>query len=138
MQFLRVGTSRNFPWRVFTRLSTAVCKCSSNASLFFTEKSVKRLKQIGAKGVYMRVVVDSGGCSGFRYKFEIADKVQENDQIIVQNGVTVFIDNVSLDLIKGSTIDYEDELIRSGFYIVNNPQVDKSCSCGVSFSLKLD
>ncbi|VDQ12410.1 unnamed protein product [Trichobilharzia regenti] len=124
MQFLRVGTSRNFPWRVFTRLSTA------------------RLKQIGAKGVYMRVVVDSGGCSGFRYKFEIADKVQENDQyfkrIIVQNGVTVFIDNVSLDLIKGSTIDYEDELIRSGFYIVNNPQVDKSCSCGVSFSLKLD
>lgn len=59
-------------------------------------------------------------------------------RVVKQDGVTVVVDDVSLEFIKGSTIDYEDELIRSGFCVVNNPQVDKSCSCGVSFSTKLD
>ncbi|CAH8475849.1 unnamed protein product [Schistosoma bovis] len=125
-------------WKLFCQLLLPVRKCSTKHLLFLTESSIQRLKQIEAKGSLMRILVDSGGCSGFQYKFQLVDKIQETDKVVKQDGVTVVVDDVSLEFIKGSTIDYEDELIRSGFCVVNNPQVDKSCSCGVSFSTKLD
>ncbi|CAH8480755.1 unnamed protein product [Heterobilharzia americana] len=129
---------RNVSWKISSQLCFPIRKCSTKPLLFLTEKSVQKLKEMEAKGASMRIVVDSGGCSGFQYKFELVDRIQETDKIIKQDGASVTIDDVSLDLIKGSTVDYEDELIRSGFCIIHNPQVDKSCSCGVSFSLKLD
>ncbi|CAI2723399.1 unnamed protein product [Schistosoma spindalis] len=124
--------------KLFCQLPLPVRKCSTKRLLFLTENSIQRLKQIEAKGSIMRILVDSGGCSGFQYKFQLVDKIQETDKVVKQDGVVVVVDDVSLEFIKGSTIDYEDELIRSGFCVVNNPQVDKSCSCGVSFSTKLD
>ncbi|KAK4472428.1 hypothetical protein MN116_003682 [Schistosoma mekongi] len=122
-------------WKLY-RLSVSVRKYPANNLLFLTKNCVRKLREIEAKGALMRVLVDSGGCSGFQYKFQLVDKIQETDEVIKQEGASVVIDSVSLDLIKGATIDYEDELIRSGFCIINNPQVDKSCSCGVSFSPK--
>lgn len=59
-------------------------------------------------------------------------------RIIEQAGVRVVVDDVSLELIRGATIEYEEELIRSGFRVMHNPQADKGCSCGVSFALKMD
>ncbi|TNN19869.1 Iron-sulfur cluster assembly 2 [Schistosoma japonicum] len=137
MQSSIFRNSQTLSWE-FYRLSVPVRKCSAKNLLFLTKNCVQKLREIESKGALMRVLVDSGGCSGFQYKFQLVDKIQETDEIIKQEGASVVIDSVSRDLIKGSTIDYEDELIRSGFCIINNPQVDKSCSCGVSFSPKPD
>jgi len=62
----------------------------------------------------------------------------EDDRIIQRDGAKVIIDEPSLDYLKGTTLDYHKELIRAAFRIVNNPQADTGCSCGASFSVKLD
>ncbi|OON20282.1 iron-sulfur cluster assembly accessory protein, partial [Opisthorchis viverrini] len=109
-----------------------------------------RLKAIErSSNSILRILVDNGGCSGFQYKFELTEEPTPSDRyvspqsdhchrVIEQDGVRVIVDDVSLGLIEGSTLDYEDELIRSGFRITKNPQAEKGCSCGVSFALKMD
>lgn len=59
-------------------------------------------------------------------------------RVIENSGVRVVVDSQSMQFIEGSKLDYEEELIRSGFRIQNNPQSEKGCSCGSSFALKLD
>ncbi|MBN3292213.1 ISCA2 protein, partial [Polypterus senegalus] len=58
-------------------------------------------------------------------------------KVFEQDGVMVVVDKESLNFINGATLDYSEELIRSSFQIVNNPQADHGCSCGTSFSVKL-
>ena len=81
-----------------------------------------------------RIRVDGGGCAGFQYNFEFTNKKENDDLIIKENNINIIVDNTSLNLIKGSTIDYVDELIGASFKI-NNPQASSSCGCGTSFSL---
>ena len=94
------------------------------------------LKQINAmlskkdKGSFFRIAIKGGGCSGFQYDFSFDQAENEDD--LKQNNI--LIDKNSADLLKGSEIDYVDELIGSSFKI-NNPQSKSSCGCGVSFSL---
>jgi iron-sulfur cluster insertion protein len=82
----------------------------------------------------LRVAVVGGGCSGFSYTFDFADKAQEDDLVIKRDGATVLVDSVSLDFLVGSQIDYSDELIGAAFKI-NNPNAKSGCGCGTSFSL---
>ncbi len=104
----------------------------------------------------MRLYVDAGGCSGFQYKFlllsEDNDDTMDNlngddeeedgtidpeeDIIFVKDGMRVVIDETSLDLLTGSTIDYVQEMIRSSFAVVGNPQSESACGCGSSFAVK--
>jgi iron-sulfur cluster assembly accessory protein len=103
--------------------------------------------------MYLRVYVDAGGCSGFQYKFEIenADDTDadgdtsidpEEDVVILCQDpetkvkVTVVVDEGSLELLKGSTISYVKEMIRSCFAVVSNPQSESACGCGSSFAVK--
>lgn len=93
--------------------------------------------------------MDSGGCSGFEYKFSLEPAVaavegegsgsgEEADVVVEAGGASVVVDALSLDFVKGATLDFQEELIRSAFKIVSNPIAEKGCSCGSSFAVKLD
>ena len=99
----------------------------------FTDKAIKQINNLQSKkdkGSFFRIAIKGGGCSGFQYDFSYDLKPSEDD--LVQNNI--LIDKQSADLLKGSKIDYVDELIGESFKITN-PQTKSSCGCGVSFSL---
>ena len=99
----------------------------------FTDKAIKQIDHLLSskdKGSFFRIAIKGGGCSGFQYDFSFDNK-QENDDIRHEN---IIIDKKSADLLKGSEVDYVEELIGENFKI-SNPQSKSSCGCGVSFSL---
>ena len=83
---------------------------------------------------YFRITVLGGGCAGFQYKFDFDNKKNDDDILIKTNKISVLIDETSIGLIRGSKIDYVNELIGSSFK-VTNPKASSSCGCGTSFSL---
>ncbi|WP_439272423.1 iron-sulfur cluster insertion protein ErpA [Pseudochrobactrum sp. HB0163] len=89
-------------------------------------------KQTGKSA--LRISVEGGGCSGFSYKFDLVDEVNDDDMIIEKDGAKVLIDSISVPYIDGSVIDFVDDLMGQSFQI-NNPNVTSSCGCGVSFAL---
>ena len=100
--------------------------------LDFTENAKNQIEKItkSDQKKYFRIAVKGGGCSGFKYNFSFDDKIEKNDIII---GKSV-IDQFSLDIIKGSTIDFKKEMIGESFTI-DNPKATASCGCGLSFSI---
>ena len=83
---------------------------------------------------YFRITVLGGGCAGFQYKFDFDNQKNEDDIILETDKISIIIDMTSLELIKGSKIDYVNELIGSSFKIIN-PQASSSCGCGTSFAM---
>ena len=99
----------------------------------FTDNAIKQINLLLSnkdKGDFFRIAIKGGGCSGFQYDFSFDNK-QEDDDLRHEN---IIIDKKSADLLKGSEVDYVEELIGENFKI-NNPQSKSSCGCGVSFSL---
>ena len=82
----------------------------------------------------LRISVNGGGCSGFQYGFDIDRARQDDDLLVEQAGASVLIDETSLQFLKGSVVDFVDDLIGQSFRI-DNPQATASCGCGTSFSL---
>ncbi len=82
----------------------------------------------------LRVAVDGGGCSGFQYRFDLVEAPEDDDLRIERDGAAALVDSVSLALLKGSEIDFVDELAGAEFRI-RNPNARSSCGCGVSFSI---
>lgn len=82
----------------------------------------------------LRVSVEGGGCSGFSYKFDLADAPEADDLVLEKNGARVLIDPVSLVYMAGSEIDFVDNLLGQSFQI-NNPNAVASCGCGTSFAV---
>uniref|UniRef100_H3DJ43 Iron-sulfur cluster assembly 2 homolog, mitochondrial n=1 Tax=Tetraodon nigroviridis TaxID=99883 RepID=H3DJ43_TETNG len=109
----------------------------SEDKIHLTESCVKRLEEILERGEYLRIHVEGGGCSGFQYKFSVVDDKTNEDRVFEKRGVSVIVDPDSLEFVKGATVDYTNELIRSSFQVLRNPQADHGCSCGSSFSIKL-
>ena len=102
-----------------------------------SERAAKRINEIMAGEAVarvMRVSVEGGGCSGFQYKFDLIEKPEAEDIVLERDGATVAIDQVSLDFIAGSEIDYVADLMGAAFKI-RNPQATQSCGCGSSFSM---
>lgn len=107
------------------------------ADLTLSDRAVTRIAQILAKepaGSMLRVAVNGGGCSGFQYGFDIVAEQNPDDIIVERDGVRVLVDPVSFDFLKGSEIDFANELIGSAFRI-RNPNATASCGCGTSFSV---
>ena len=105
--------------------------------LTLSPAAAKRIQAIGAqegRAVMLRVAVEGGGCSGFQYQFELVDQIQPDDLKIERDGAAALVDVISLALLKGSEIDYIDELAGAEFKI-RNPNAKSSCGCGVSFSI---
>ena len=103
-----------------------------------TEKAAARIRQILAKeGVEgaLRLAVQGGGCSGFTYQFKIETRQRPTDHVYTSDGATVVIDPKSLVYLDGLTLDYKESLIQSGF-VIYNPNAQKTCSCGTSFSVQ--
>ena len=87
-----------------------------------------------AKPAILRLSVEGGGCSGFQYKFGLADAAEADDIIAETDGVRLLIDPVSLDLVAGCVVDYVESLGGSAFR-VENPQATAGCGCGSSFAV---
>jgi iron-sulfur cluster assembly accessory protein len=101
-----------------------------------TDAAAAKLRELTAEEtnpqIGLRVYVYSGGCSGFRYGMMLEDAPTPEDKILQANGVTVYVDGSSVDLLQGSSIDYVDTLMGAGF-TVNNPNAVAACGCGSSF-----
>ena len=102
-----------------------------------TANAAKRILSVMASeapGAMLRVSVAGGGCSGFQYIFDVDREKAADDLVIERDGATVLIDETSVDLLAGSTIDFVDDLIGQSFR-VTNPNATSSCGCGTSFAL---
>lgn len=141
MQYIkRIGYKLNL--RQFS--SSAV---DLNNTLIVTKSCASRIKHLKALqspennnsdyNLRLRISVEGGGCSGFQYVFTMdSDALQEDDLVFKRDGEEVLVDDTSFELIRGATVDYEQEMIRSAFAIVNNPNSESACGCGSSFALK--
>lgn len=99
-----------------------------------TQAASDKLQSLMKSEQYFRVSVSGGGCSGFSYKFEIVDHVNNDDEIFEKNSVKTIIDDVSMEFLENSTLDYILEIGYAGFRI-QNPNATANCGCGNSFSV---
>ena len=102
-----------------------------------TEAAAARVSAIAqkqGKPAILRLAVDGGGCSGFQYRFELAEATDGDDASSETGGVKLVVDPVSLDLVAGSTVDYVESLGGAAFR-VENPLAAAGCDCGSSFGI---
>jgi iron-sulfur cluster assembly accessory protein len=102
-----------------------------------TERAARRINEIMAaepSGSMLRISVNGGGCSGFQYAFDVERRQEEDDFLVERDGAAVLVDQVSLQYMEGSVIDFVDDLIGQSFKI-ENPHATASCGCGTSFSI---
>lgn len=106
--------------------------------LKLTDSCAKRIaalqKMEGKPGLMLRVTVLGGGCSGFQYKFGLDDAVNDDDLTFELNGTSVVTDEVSLELLGGSVVDFKEDLGGS-FFSIDNPNATANCGCGASFNI---
>jgi iron-sulfur cluster assembly accessory protein len=109
----------------------------SEPDIILTASAAKRVASIAArqsKPAILRLAVDGGGCAGFTYKFDLADAAEDEDSVSQTDGVTLVVDPASLELVKGSAVDFVEDLGGAAFR-VTNPNAQSGCGCGSSFSV---
>jgi iron-sulfur cluster insertion protein len=109
----------------------------SEPDIILTENAAKRVALIAerqSKPPVLRLAVDGGGCAGFTYKFELADGADAEDTVAETDGVKLVVDPMSLDLVRGSAVDFVEDLGGAAFK-VTNPNAQSGCGCGSSFSV---
>ena len=106
-------------------------------ALTLTEAAARRIGSIaGRQGrpAVLRLSVDGGGCSGFQYRFDLAEEPQSEDAVSETAGVKLVVDPISLELVSGSTVDFVESLGGAAFK-VDNPNAAAGCGCGSSFGI---
>lgn len=105
--------------------------------MIFSPSAAARVAAIAAKQgkpAILRLAVEGGGCSGFQYRFGLADMAEPDDLAVETDGVVLLVDPISLDLVAGSTVDFVESLGGSAFQ-VTNPNAASGCGCGSSFAI---
>ena len=134
------------PWKeLYIHISRVVAEdpvsSSTSSDLMMTRAAVEKIKELQKKrkdpGLGLRLLVSGGGCSGFQYVFEIDSNVGKDDHVLEEDGVRIVCDDVSLNFVRGSTIDYESDLIQSKFVVSENPNAEICCGCGSSFGVQM-
>ena len=106
-------------------------------NIILTDRAARRIGEILSgepQGSMLRISVNGGGCSGFQYGFDVDQTRQGDDLVVERNGATVLVDETSMGFLKGSIVEFVDDLMGQSFRI-ENPQATSSCGCGTSFSL---
>jgi iron-sulfur cluster assembly accessory protein len=109
----------------------------TSSELTLSPSAAQRIHAIGkaeGKPLMLRVAVEGGGCSGFQYQFDLVEDANADDFRVERDGAAALVDEMSFVLLKGSEIDFVDELAGAEFR-VRNPNAKSSCGCGVSFSI---
>lgn len=106
--------------------------------IIFTDSAASKVAELLAEEnnpeLKLRVYITGGGCSGFQYGFTFDDQVAEDDTVIEKHGVTVLVDSMSIQYLKGAEIDYKEDLAGARF-VIRNPNAQTTCGCGSSFSV---
>ncbi|MGF1639633.1 MAG: iron-sulfur cluster insertion protein ErpA [Rhodospirillales bacterium] len=106
--------------------------------LSISERAAARIAALAAaegdSALMLRIAVSGGGCSGFQYGFSLDDRRNDDDRLFQRDGVTVVVDDVSLELLKGSEVDFVEDLVGS-YFAIRNPNASSTCGCGSSFSV---
>lgn len=107
------------------------------ADIALTPAAAKRVAWIAErqkKPAILRLSVEGGGCSGFQYKFGLAEGLEDGDTVVETDGVKLAVDDMSLDLVRGCSVDFVDTL-GGAHFTVENPNAASGCGCGSSFSV---
>jgi iron-sulfur cluster insertion protein len=105
--------------------------------IIFTDSAASKVSELiseeGNDNLKLRVYVSGGGCSGFQYGFTFDEEVNEDDTSVVNGGVTVLIDSMSIQYLAGAEVDYKEDISGAQF-VIRNPNATTTCGCGSSFS----
>ena len=108
------------------------------SALVFTNSAALKVRQLideeGDDGLMLRVFVSGGGCSGFQYGFTFDQKEGDGDTVVVNQGVKLLVDPMSVQYLMGAEIDYTEGLEGAQF-VIRNPNASTTCGCGSSFSV---
>ena len=117
-------------------MSEASPAAGAPAPLTISAAAARRLQKVlaGEAGAALRVSVKGGGCSGFQYAFDVDPTRADDDLVVTRDGVSVVVDPISLEMVRGGELDFVDDLMGQAFR-VRNPNAKASCGCGVSFSI---
>ncbi|KAJ2073610.1 [4Fe-4S] proteins maturation [Coemansia sp. RSA 376] len=120
---------------------TPATTTGTSDAITLTDSAIRRLRYLSEKRnktQYLRLRVDSGGCYGFSYMLDMTEEPEANDIIVDRKGAKMVVDDVSLPLVTGATIDWQDRLIGQAFVVLANPNASGGCGCGASFEIKLE
>jgi iron-sulfur cluster assembly accessory protein len=109
----------------------------TETSVTVSDRAARRIAEIlknEPEGAMLRISVEGGGCSGFQYKFDFVTARHADDLIVAKEGAAVIVDEISLQYMGGSELDYVEDLIGSAFKI-RNPHAVAACGCGTSFTV---
>lgn len=106
--------------------------------LVFTDAAAKKVQELineeDNPDLMLRVFVSGGGCSGFQYGFTFDEKKEDGDSSVVNQGVTLVIDPMSVQYLMGAEIDYKEDL-QGAQFVIRNPNASTTCGCGSSFTV---
>jgi iron-sulfur cluster assembly protein len=110
-----------------------------SATIHVTEKAARKIQELLRKENVpstsggLRLGVQGGGCSGLSYAMRLDTQARDRDKVFEENGARVFVDPKSFLYLNNTTLDYEETLMRQGF-VFQNPQAERNCGCGSSFT----
>ena len=118
--------------------STTVTSAAPPPPIVFTDAAASKVGELIQEEdnpeLKLRVFISGGGCSGFQYGFTFDEKIEDGDSQVVNRGVTLVIDPLSVQYLMGAEIDYQEDL-QGAQFIIRNPNASTTCGCGQSFTV---